>query len=329
MAEALRERLGLGPLKLTITRNLPYPLLEKLGPHYSPIFLHELDSPLSPRSLLRSAGDAQVLLCTILDKIDSEFLNDAKELKCVITYSVGLDHIELPAVKARGIKISHTPSVLTDATADLAWALILGAARHLRSGIAMMEMGKFCGISPTLFLGKELRGSKLGILGMGRIGQAVAERAKGFGMEVIFFTPHPDKVPFGLGRAVAFSELLKESDVISVHCPSTVETRHLIGADELASMKSDAILVNTARGPIVDEEALLNHLKGHLAFSAGLDVYEREPQVTPGLCQLPNVLPLPHLGSATHRARQAMAQICTEEAIRFAKGEPLRYEYRP
>jgi glyoxylate reductase len=208
--------------------------------------------------------------------------------------------------------VTNTPDVLTDATADLTWALILALARRLREGERLIRAGEFVGWAPTMLLGRELRGRTLGILGYGRIGRAVARRAEGFGMRMLFTSG---------GGGVPFEELLEQSDVLSIHCPLTARTRHLIGPAELLRMKRGALLVNTARGPIVDEAALVAALEsGHLG-GAALDVFENEPAVDPGLINRNDVVLLPHLGSATQEAREQMARIALGQIERVLRGE--------
>jgi len=208
--------------------------------------------------------------------------------------------------------VTNTPDVLTDATADLTWALILALARRLREGERMLRAGEFVGWAPTMLLGLELRGRTLGILGYGRIGRAVARRAEGFGMRVLFTAR---------GGGVPFEEILEQSDVLSIHCPLTPQTRHLIGPAELLRMKRGALLVNTARGPIVDEAALVAALEsGHLG-GAALDVFENEPAVHRGLTARNDVVLLPHLGSATQETREKMARIALQQIERVLRGE--------
>jgi len=271
--------------------------------------------------VLAMAAGADVLVVTLNEKIDEELLGQATRLKCLITYSVGLDHIDLVAVRSRQLPLAHTPDVLTDATADLAWALILGCARRLKPAQRFLEEGKFKSFDPSLLLGIELRDKILGVVGYGKIGQAVAKRAAGFGMTVLH-CGRPGKTPMRL------EEVLSKSDVVSLHCPSNAETRHLISRRELQTMKAQGILINTARGPLIDEVALLAHLRATPEFYAGLDVFEHEPKVPEGFLQLPNAFCVPHIGSATRTAREAMGRVCMEEAIRFAKGESLKYEQR-
>lgn len=293
------------------------------GGVFASVEILEKSRPLSELELSEVLAESDVSICQLTDRIDARVAG--KRLKHLCTYSVGLDHLDIEGLKAAGVRISHTPSVLTDATADLTWALILGAARRVVPASTFLKHGHFNGFGPKLFVGKALSGATLGILGMGRIGQAVARRAEGFGMKVIYHSRSEVQCPY---TAVSLEALLERSDVLSIHCPLNAQTRHLIGADALSMMKPDALIVNTARGPIIEEVALLMHLRKCPQFLAGLDVYEREPQVLDGLSDCDNALCLPHLGSAALQTRVEMAKLCVQEVIRFAKGESLRYEVK-
>lgn len=313
---------------LAVTRDLPGALQNELEKHFSQVKVLEKGRPLTPKELKSNVKDTEVLICVITDRINEAVLKAAPKLRCVITYSVGLDHIDLAALKKRNIRLAHTPNVLTSASADLAWALIFGCARRIKAASRFVESGKFNGVGPKMFLGIELKGAKLGIIGLGRIGAEVARRGLAFPMEVSYAAARPSVHAAKLGIAqVSMSELLEMSDIVSLHCPLTPETKHLIKESELKKMKDTAILINTSRGPVVDEKALERHLKKHPEFHAGLDVFEREPKVSLPFAKLPNALCLPHIGSATFRTREEMGRICAEEAIGFAKSETLRYEY--
>ena len=233
------------------------------------------------------------------DRIDAAFLDACPRLRVVANYAVGFDNIDLKAASARGVMVTNTPDVLTRATAELTWALILACARRVPEGDRLTRAGKFRGWDPLLLLGRELGGRTLGIVGAGRIGRAVARIGEGVGMRV--------RVATRSTRPSAFRKFLAEADVVSLHVPLTPATRHLIARDALACMKPTAILVNTSRGPVVDEGALVEALRRRRIAAAGLDVYEREPRLARGLSCLPNVVLLPHLGSATRAARAAMA----------------------
>jgi glyoxylate reductase len=267
-----------------------------------------------PRAEWPLLADAEALLPTPRERITGEVLAAAPRLRIVASHSVGVDHIDLAACRARGVLVTNTPDVLTDATADLAWALILAVARRVREGDVLARSGTWDGWKPQELLGVSLSGRTLGIYGMGRIGRAVARRGEAFGMKVIFFEKE--------GTEEEFRKFLLKVDVLSVHAPLTDATRGRFGAAELALLPRGAILVNTARGPIVNEEALVAALHSKHLLGAGLDVFEREPAIHPGLAGLSNVVLLPHLGSATTETRLAMARLACEEIARFARGEP-------
>jgi glyoxylate reductase len=267
-----------------------------------------------PRSEWPLLADADALLPTPRERITAEVLAASPRARIVASHSVGVDHVDLAACRARGIVVTNTPDVLTDATADLAWALILAVARRIREGEALVRSGAWDGWKPREILGVSLAGRTLGIYGMGRIGRAVARRGEAFGMRVVAFDSDQ--------REEDFEEFLSKVDVLSIHVPLTDATRGRFGEREFLRMKEGAILVNTARGPIVDESALVAALASKRLFGAGLDVYAKEPAVHPGLLAFPNVVLLPHLGSATFETRLAMARLACEEIVRFARGEP-------
>jgi glyoxylate reductase len=273
---------------------------------------HDAEEALARAELLRRVREVSALLAVPGDRVDRELLDAAPRLRVVANHAVGYDNVDVESCTGRGVWVTNTPDVLTDATADLAWTLILALSRRLREGERMVRSGGFRGWAPTMLLGRDLRGRTLGILGYGRIGRAVARRGEGFGMRILFTAR---------GGGAPFDELLEESDVLSIHCPLTPQTRHLIGAAELLRMKRGALLVNTARGPIVDEAALVAALEaGHLG-GAGLDVFENEPAVQSGLLNRDDVVLLPHLGSATQQTREEMARIALTQVERVLRGE--------
>ncbi len=259
-------------------------------------------------------SDAEALLCLLTDRIDAAFLESAPQLRIVANMAVGTDNIDLAAAKRLGIAVSNTPDVLTDATADLAFALLLAAARRLAWADRYVRGGGFVGWNPELGIGLDVTGRTLGIVGAGRIGRAVAERARGFRMEVLLHSR-------ALGPRL--DELLARSDFVSLHVPLTAETHHLIGASELARMKKTAVLVNTARGAIVDEAALVRALREGQIAAAGLDVFEHEPALSPGLRDLPQVVLAPHIGSATVATRARMAEVAARNIVAALRGEPI------
>jgi glyoxylate reductase len=299
--------------RVLVTRKLAIDPRQALGPGID-IDQHDSEVVIARPELLRRVHPAQALLPTLADKVDGELLDAAPRLRIVANHAVGYDNVDVAACTARGVWVTNTPGVLTDSTADLTWTLLLAVARRVREGERMMRSGAFAGWAPTMLLGREIRGAALGLVGYGRIAQAVARRAEGFGMQVL----HSSRT-----GGVPLADLLGRADVVSIHCPLTAETRHLIGAAELTGMKRGAILLNTARGPIVDEAALVAALEsGHLG-GAGLDVFEDEPRVHPGLVDRDDVVLLPHLGSATVETRQAMARIALSQIELFFRGSPL------
>jgi glyoxylate reductase len=297
--------------RVFITRKLALDPASVLGPG---IEIDQFDSeePLPRAELLKRVAEASALLPILGDRVDRELVDAAPRLRIVANHAVGYDNVDVQACTERGIWVTNTPGVLTESTADLAFTLLLALARRVREGERMVREGKWLGWAPTQLLGMELRGKTLGILGYGRIGQAVARRAEGFGMRVLF-TDERGGVPL--------DELLQDSDIISIHTPLLPETRHLIGAAELLRMKRGALLINSARGPIVDEAALVAALQaGHLG-GAALDVYENEPRVHPGLLGRDDVVLLPHLGSATRETRQAMGRLALTDVELVLRGE--------
>jgi glyoxylate reductase len=261
-----------------------------------------------PRSRwLAEAATADALVCLLSDRIDAAALDAAPRLRVVANYAVGVDNVDIAAATARGVAVANTPDVLVEATADFTFALLLAAARRLGEGERLVRAGAWRGWTPSLLLGGDVAGKTLGIVGMGRIGRAVARRARGFSMPVVFTRGAAKDID---AREVTFDELLATSDVISLHCPLTPETRGLFDARAFAAMKPGAILVNTARGAIVDDGALAAALEsGHLG-GAGLDVFTDEPRIDPRLLAAPRAVLAPHLGSATTNARIRMAELC-------------------
>ena len=277
-----------------------------------------------PAERYRTAiGGADALLPQLRDRIDEEALDAAgPKLKVVSNYAVGLDNVDIPACTKRGIYVGHTPDVLTDATADLALTLLLSAARRVVESDREMRQGRYLGWMPDYLLGQDVSGATLGVIGFGRIGQAVARRAaRGFSMRILAYDP------VGVVRAgdldvegCSLDRLLMESDFVSCHVPLTEETHHLIGKAELASMRRTAILVNTSRGPIVDEAALVEALQSGEIAGAGLDVYEREPEMAEGLAECVTAVLLPHLGSATWSTRAAMGELAARNILAVLDG---------
>jgi glyoxylate reductase len=266
------------------------------------------------------ARDAEVLVVTYLDRVDEALLSGLPAVRQVSSYGVGLNHIELQAVSRRGITLTNTPDVVTDATADLAMALLLAAARRVCEGDRLIRAGGWREAAPEFLLGREVTGKTIGIVGFGRIGQAMARRAAGFGMRILYTSPREAGFP-GATR-VDLDALLATSDFVSLHCPLTEATRDLISRERIAQMKPGAILVNTSRGPVVDEEAVAEALEDGRLFAAGLDVFRNEPQVPERLRRAENAVLTPHLGSGTRETRNAMAHMVWDEVLRRVTGRP-------
>ena len=309
--------------KILVTGNLPAEVMDPLREKYE-VEAHAEDRPMERQQLLSRIGDRDGLLCMITDAVDDELLGRAPRLKMIANMGVGYNHIDIAAATRRGIPVSNTPGVLTDATADLAFTLILAVARRVVEGDRRVREGKFKLWAPFLFLGREVSGKTLGIVGFGRIGRAVARRAAGFGMRVLYhnrsrLTPAEERE--SPAEYADLNTLLAQADFVSLHVPLSGETRHLIGAAELSRMTPTAYLINTARGPVVDEVALLATLQRGMIAGAGLDVYENEPALTPGLADLPNVVLLPHVGSATLETRTAMAAMAARNLIAGLDGQ--------
>ncbi len=288
----------------------------------------EPDEPPPYQRLLDVAPDLDGLLCMLTDRVDVGLIDAAAKLRVISQMAVGVDNIDLAAAERRGIPVGHTPGVLTETTADLAWALILATQRRLPEAERFLRDGKWRHWSPDLLLGRDVYRSVLGIVGMGAIGAAVARRARGFNMRVLY-TSRTEKAAPDAAR-VSLEQLLRESDVVSVHVALTPGTRNMIGRRELAMMKPTACLVNTARGGIVDEEALINALAEEKIAAAGLDVYETEPlPANSRLRTLSNVVLLPHIGSASVATRELMASRAVDNLIAGLRGDKLPFRATP
>lgn len=277
------------------------------------------DRPLTPGELRQMMAGQHGIITMLTDRIDAELLDAAPTLRVVAAHAAGYNNIDVAAARDRGIVVTNTPGVLTDATADLTWALILGTIRHVGEGERLVRAGQWTGWAPTQLLGMDLRGAVLGIVGMGRIGRAVASRSKAFGMSVIFTSRRPAEGDPG-GRAVSLPDLLAEADVVSLHVPLTEQTRHLIGPKEFTLMKPTAYVINTSRGSVINEAALAEALQSGRIAGAGLDVFEAEPQIHPHLLACENALLLPHLGSATTGTRERMAMMAVENLLSALDG---------
>lgn len=311
--------------KVFVTRAIPEEGLNLLR-KYCEVEVSPYDRMLTKEELLEKVQGKNAVITQLTDKVDKEFFEAAKEVKIVANYAVGFDNIDLEEATRRGVYITNTPDVLTNATAELAWALLFATARRVVESDKFMRAGKFQGWAPMLFSGKGVTGKTLGIIGAGRIGQAFAKMAKGFDMKILYTARSPKKEfeeETG-AQYVDLDTLLKESDFVSIHVPLTPETRHLIGEKELKLMKKSAILINTGRGPVVDEKALVKALKNKDIYAVGLDVYEREPMFEEELAQLDNVVMLPHIGSATEEARRDMSILVAQNIIDVIEGRVPR-----
>ncbi len=274
---------------------------------------HEDTTAIAHEELVGRVAGKHALLCLLTDRIDRAVIDAGRELKVIANIAVGYNNIDVLAARERGIVVTNTPDVLTEASADFTWALILGITRRLSEGERLLRRGNWKGWALDFLLGMELRGKQLGIVGFGRIGRAVAARAEAFGMKVV----HNSRA-----GGLPLDRLLSTSDVVSLHCPLTPETLHLIDQASLARMKRSAYLINTSRGPVVDEAALAWALRERIISGAALDVYEHEPDVHPDLLKLENVLLAPHLASATVETRTAMADLAVRNALAVLNGEP-------
>lgn len=303
-----------------VTRKLPSSVIARLEAA-SEVDLYSGNQTMPREELLQRVKGKDALVCLLTDAVDTTLLDAAgPQLKVVANVAVGYNNIDVPACRARGVVVTNTPDVLTNACADFTWGLILAITRRLGEGERVVRAGAWKGWALDYMLGMELRGKQLGLVGLGRIGRAVAEKAPAFGMSVAY----ADTVSAALPGAtqMPLDRLLATSDVVSVHVPMLPETRHLIDKTALARMKRTAYLINTSRGPVVDEGALAWALKERLIAGAALDVYEKEPEIHPGLLALENALLIPHLASATTETRTAMADLAVSNAIAVINGQP-------
>jgi len=308
-------------MKVFITREIPEAAAELLRRKKIEVKVYPGAKPIPYQLLKKEVGEVDAVISLLTDKFDEEMIDAMTKCKIIANYAVGYNNINVAYANNKGITVTNTPDVLTDSTADLAMALVLACSRRLAEGREMMRKNKFRGWQPKLLLGIELRGKNFGIIGAGRIGTAVAKRAAGFGVNLLYYDGrvNPEIDSMG-GKKTALSFLLKKSDVISVHLPLTESTHHLLSKERLSLIKKSAVFINTARGEIVEEKALIQMLKNDLIFSAGLDVYENEPDINPELYTLKNVVLLPHLGSATEDARNEMAKLAAENVISVLNG---------
>jgi glyoxylate reductase len=305
-----------------VTRRIPQAGLDLLQDH--DVSLNPEDRVLSRDELIEKAKNKDAVLCLLTDKIDGQLMDALPSVKIFANYAVGFDNIDLEAATQRKIAVTNTPGVLTGTTADMAWTLLMSAARRVVESDKFARAGKFKGWAPMMFLGVDIHYKTLGIIGMGRIGQAMAWRSRGFDMKILY--TDRKRVPIELEKMlrvnfVTLEELLRESDFVSLHVPLRRSTHHLIGRKQLEMMKKTAVLVNTSRGPVVDEKALVEALKTRKIFSAGLDVFEDEPALAPGLAELDNAVVVPHIASASIDTRSKMSTMAAENIVAFFNGE--------
>ena len=310
--------------RIVVTRRIPALALELLG-SAGELWVSPVDEPLPVAELHAAIAGADAVVTMLHDRVDDAFLDAAgPALRIVADVAVGFDNVDVAACTSRGVVVTNTPGVLTEATADIAMALVLMSTRRLGEAERLVRAGASWSWSMFFHLGVGIQGKTLGIIGLGQIGQATARRARAFGMEIAYAGPRrrPPEVEAALDASyLPLDELLSTAAVVSLHCPLTGETRHLIGSRELELMQATAFLINTTRGPVVDEGALVEALGAAVIAGAGLDVYEHEPDIHPGLLELENVVLLPHLGSATLETRTAMAMLAARNVVAVLAGE--------
>lgn len=302
--------------RVLVTRQLPPGGLDPLQGHE--LVQRDGDQPLSHQELVEAAAGVEAIVCLLTDRIDQEVLTAGPNLRAVGNVAVGYDNVDMAAAERAGVAVCNTPGVLDETTADVAFGLILAASRRFSEAERDLRAGRWHGWSINQYLGHDVHGATLGLVGYGRIGRAVGRRGEGFGMRVLHHTRRPTGEP---GHVASLDELLAEADVVSLHVPLSEGTRHLIGRRELALMKPTAVLVNTARGPVVDSDALAEALENDRIFAAGLDVYEDEPHVPPRLLAAPRTVLLPHVGSGSLATRTAMARMAADGVRAILAGE--------
>lgn len=309
-------------MKVLISGRLPQTVIDTIAVEHE-IETNPHDHPMDRSAILSRLSDKQGFMCMITDTVDADLLDHAPQLKMVANYGVGYNNIDLAAATARRIPVSNTPDVLTDATADTALALILACARRIIEGDRRTRQGRFKHWAPLHFLGSEVSGKTLGIIGLGRIGRAVCRRASGFGMQILYYNRHRLPAEAEARLSVSYADLdvlLQTADFVSLHVPLSERTHHLVGSQQLQLMKPSAYLINTSRGPVVDEKALVQALEEHRIGGAGLDVYENEPKLAPGLAEQDRTVLLPHIGSATIETRTRMAVLAADNLLAGLRG---------
>lgn len=317
--------------KVYVTRRIPAAGLDRVLAG-TDATVGEGDLPPSREEILRQVADCEGLLCLLTDKIDGEVMDAAPKLKVIAQMAVGYDNVDVAAATARGIAVGNTPGVLTETTADFAWALLMATARRIGDGQAYIREGKWETWDPMALLGADLYGATLGIIGLGRIGLAFARRAQGFNMRILYSNPRPKAEAAATVGAtyIDMDRLLAESDFVALHCPLNAHTTHLIGRDELRKMKPSALLINTARGPVVDQDALVEALREGIIAGAGLDVTDPEPiDRNHPLVQMENVIVVPHIGSASIDTRNKMAILAANNLLAGVRSERLPHVVNP
>ena len=309
-------------MNIFITRMIPQPGINLLQKKHK-VTVSKKNRVLSKQEIIDNAHNADGLLCLLTDTIDQEVISNLSKVKMIANYAVGFNNIDVDFATKKAIPVSNTPGVLTDTTAELAWSLVFAVSRRIVESDRFCRNDQFNGWSPMLMLGQDISKKTLGIIGAGRIGTAMALKSKGFDMNVLYVNHHQNTVLETElnAKKTSLSELLSKSDIISLHVPLTKETHHLIGENELNKMKETAVLVNTSRGPVIDEETLIKALKHDWIFGAGLDVYEHEPKIPNRLKQLDNAVLLPHTGSATKETRSKMAEMAAKDMIEGLEGK--------
>lgn len=309
-------------MKIFVTRKIPEKGLKLLQKHHE-IQVNPHDRVLKKDEVIKGIKGKEGLLCLLTDNIDSDVIDSEPNLKMISNYAVGYNNIDVETATKHKIPVSNTPGVLTDTTAELTWALLFSAARRIVEGDNFMRSGKFKGWAPMLMLGQDFNKKTLGIIGAGRIGTAVALKSKGFNMNILYYSRSENQTLNKElnAKRVELDKIFKKSDFISIHVPLNDSTRHLIGKKELKKMKETTVLVNTSRGPVIDEDALIEALEKKWIFAAGLDVYEHEPEISEDLKKLKNVVIQPHTGSASFETRAKMAEMAADNMIAGLKGE--------
>jgi glyoxylate reductase len=310
-------------MNVFITRELPEIAFNLLKKNRITFDYYKKDQPIPRKLLLQKVKNCHALISLLTEKIDREVIDRMPNCKIIANYAVGYNNIDIDYAREKNIIVTNTPDVLTESTADLTMALVLSCARRLSEGEKLIRSGKFKGWKPKLLLGMELKNKTFGILGAGRIGTAVARRAKSFDTKIIYVDSRKNIIlekETG-AKKVSLNYLLKNSDILSIHLPLNTKTFHFLNQKRLKQLKRNSILINTARGEIIDENAFINLLNKNILMSVGLDVYENEPKVNPELLKFPNVIILPHLGSATFEARNGMAELAVKNVINILKGK--------